>query len=257
MVKQKRPVIYNTTHKYNLNLVIPSDYALRQKVTEANFDSLKKVFSNTEGSVIDHLEHLNDVYEFYSTTEKDIELIELMAPKVAHIYVYTEDTIPVEIMDIFNRYSNGTLVYLWDKYQEYGDMVTNIQEAFKATEVILSLNISLPEDDPEQLLFGLYQVHTNVDQIILNFPSKQESQLTKDSERYYHKVNDSYLLNSEDKFRCFKIMQQPLSVWGMGIQLVANNVSEKALLNYYRDCDQGNVVSHGHKISLDQALKQN
>lgn len=258
MPKIKRPVMYNTTHKYNLTLVDTKMFNLRVKVTTKNFNKLLKEFKKPANTLTSKLEHSSEVYEINASDGLDVvALLTEMCPKVAHVYYYTKEAVPDAILDLFNTYTNGTVVYLWSPQGNVDAIVEDASKAFQSTEVNVKLDIVLPEVNVWHLLFELYRVHAKVDQLILSFPSfPEDTELDEATQKHYDLYEDTGLLqvHSKDKFRCFKVLQHAVSVWGMGVQIEVRNDAEKALLDYYRDCDQGRILRERHKVTLKEVL---
>lgn len=260
MPKIKRPVMYNTTHKYNLTLVEEKHNSLRVKITNDNFDSLLNEFSKASDTIASKLEHSDEIYEVTNSDISDSKLsklLKVMCPKVAHVYYYTKKTVPESILDLFNQYTNGTIVYLWTPRGNNEEIIKDAPRAFECTEVDIKLDLTLPDVNIWHLLFELYQVHAKVDQVILSFPviegkGKLKASVTK--HYTYNKDTNSYHMNTKDKFRCFKVLQHAISVWGMGTQLEVNNEAEKSMIDYYRDCDQGRILIDRHKVTLKEVL---
>jgi len=250
--------MYNTTHKYNLTLVETKNFKMRVKVTKGNFNKLLADFSTPADTITSKLEHSSEIYEINAWDKLDeVKLLSKMCPRVAHVYYYTKTRVPAEVLDLFNQFTNGTVVYIWSPQGDVTDIIEDAPVAFKSAEVNIKLNIELPKVNVWHLLFELYKVHAKVDQLILSFPTLPKSTyLNKGLQKHYvpNKTTKEYEMNSQDKFRCFKVLQHAVSVWGMGVQIEVDNEAEKTLLDYYRDCDQGRILEGRHKITLKEVL---
>ena len=257
MAKIKRPVIYNTTHKYNFNVSDEHKDNVRELVDGQNWEALLTELNLPEDDILSQLGVDNNEYEFREDQGANPTIIPELCKKAKHIYYYTNKQVSEEVLDAFSQFQNGTVVYTL--YQApTKDVYQFISEVTKATEVNLVIPINLVDMEPYNVLFDMVNFRTIVDQVILTFPEIDEEQWGDIDKKYYdYSLDEEHLyLKTENKFNIFKLYQRPFSVWGMGIQLRANTDSEVNTLLYYRLCDQGMIKEGKHTVHLEDIISR-
>lgn len=222
MARKRVLNIHNSDRLYNLNLTTKQEEANFIKVTrlneaeiERNMDKLKK--QSKRFNLRD-----NNTYLLYKQRYGNDTVQDKIFDHGGFVYYYTTDKVPIPVINKLAGVPQSEVIYYCKKEHTLED-VKNVQLASMATKVSIDVPIVLPDINPYDYLFSLYPLRYHVDKVKISFPALQEGEIQKRHKPYYVFYNGAYHLKSKYKFRCFKYLQDPLSVWKMNIWLICDS----------------------------------
>lgn len=191
---------------------------MNQDRLNKEMDSLKK--ESTRYNIRD-----NNRYLLYKQRYGNDTLNDKIIDHGGFVHYYTEDKVPVPIINKLSGAPNSEVVYKCKKHYDL-ESVTNVQFASMATQVTLDVPIVLPDINPYDYLFALFPLRYHVDKVKISFPTLTTKEVRKRHKRYYELKDGVYHLKPKYKYNCFKSVFEPLSTWKMNLWLVCDSLPD-------------------------------
>lgn len=220
--RQKRLLIGNSDRYYNFSLISDTIFDDVKRVTSQNKDEIDKEFKER----VKHNQHTDplglhsrddNIYRVYSSAEISNELLGNIIHYGKKIDYISNKVVPAEILNRLALAKNREIIYEYETLSEGQDLIDNINKAHQAT--ITSVYVELdPTSNIYDLLFKLYPVRTNVDNVYIRF--KKFQQVDPDLRDKFNYLNGYWDIRPEYKFNIFKLIQTTLSTWAMNIHFI-------------------------------------
>ena len=225
MKRKKRLLIGNSDRFYNFSLISESLFNDVDKITFRNVNKYRKEMSN-----IDNKNKKNDPLGLYKKTSKNYWLYSDSGASLGMIkdllhygnrltYI-TDKEISNSLINLLAVAKHREVVYLYNSITE--DMVDNIIEAHKACTTSAYIELD-PLDNPEKILFNLYRLRTNLDNLYIRFKKLSDEEynnLSQSDKTKFSKINNYWEYTPENKFKRFKAIKTSLSIWGINIKII-------------------------------------
>lgn len=225
MKRKKRLLIGNSDRFYNFSLISESLFNDVDKITFRNINKYRKEMSN-----IDNKNKKNDPLGLYKKTGKNywlysdsgasLEMIKDLLHYGNRLTYITDKEISKSLINLLAVAKHREVVYLYNSITE--NMVDNIIEAHKACTTSAYIELD-PLDNPEKILFNLYRLRTNLDNLYIRFKKlsdEEYSNLSESDKTKFSKINNNWEYTPENKFKRFKAIKTSLSIWGINIKII-------------------------------------
>lgn len=219
----KRLNIYNTDRHYNFNLAMRSDIESKIKVTRLNEQEIEAEMDMLRDSSGVLLKRNNKEYIIYQEKYKNDRLIQKLMAHAGGVSYYTNTIVPYHILKELAKNLNGECIYALKKKYTLEE-IYNINLAFMATRVVIDVPVVLPNLNPYDVLFSLFDLKTDVDNVQFSFPPLRDYELGERNKHFYELKEDGlYYMKDRYRFSFFKYVQTSMSIWNMNIVLICES----------------------------------
>lgn len=222
MTRRRSLNVHNTDRLFNLNLITKQEESRFIKVTTINESEIEKEMDEMKRLSGRFNKRDNKQYLIYKQRYSNDTVQEKVINHGGFIYYYTNDRVPVPVINQLAGVPNSEIIYFCQKEYTLED-VKNVQLASMATQVTIDVPIVLPDINPYDYLFALYPLRYHVDKIKISFPALREDEIQERHKKYYYLFDGAYHLKSKYKYECFRHLQEPLSTWKMNLWLVCDS----------------------------------
>ena len=237
--RTKRLNIYNTDKYYNL-MVTPVNEV--KNYNSVNL-STKSVIDDIiiKSSYMDIL-LLEDKFLYVQDEMLEDEYALTMIKKGFNLFYYAKRTVPDKILDAMASTNRGAIIYKMHPSSKIDkDLINNVSKAHEATKVIIDCPVVIPDIAPVDVLTNLAHFSTNVDEVQVDIMPLHDKELREYEKPYYYvDISDNlWHCYPKHKFEYFKELKNPLSGWGMLINLMADTDSDYRTLTELMTKDKG------------------
>lgn len=235
--RQKKLNVGNTDRHFNINLVNQEEEPLVKLVEEKDKEQLTQHLA----SLSKRSRRLNVVdeqhYKVDYTTYMDDYLFSELCKHGGYIDFHTDNLAPYYVIQQLSTRPACHISYAM-QYPFTREQKHNMELAFTATETVIEVDVALPNLSPYTLLFELHDLKTNVDKVVLNFPLVEGECIAEPYRELYQPCGNKYQLTAEARYRFFKYIQDPLSIWCMNIYLNCEDSNMYEELSGYVKADK-------------------
>lgn len=242
--RKKHLTLYNTDKFYNLTLSLVDEVKDRQPVNVLTKADIDKYILET--NPVDLLTD-NRKFMYDQGALIDDNYVITMIKKGMDVYYHTMDpraghagTVPDDVLDAYAQSNRGAVVFGMEK-EPHRDYVTSVEKAHEATKVIIDCPVVIPDVEPNQVVMALAPLSTNVDEVQVDMMPLHDGEMAdfRKAFYYYSIADDLYRPYPQSKFDWFKVIKNPLSGWGMSINLFYQDETEKKALDSLVAKDRG------------------
>ena len=222
--RQKHLTIYNTDKYYNLVLSPASEVRDRVPVnmlTKADIDTYMATTSPAD-ILMD-----NKKFVYDQGSLLDDNYVITMIRKGMDVNYHTRDhrkghagLVPDDVLSAYALSNQGAVVFGMEA-DPHRDYITNVEKAHEATRVIIDCPVVLPDVEANKVVFALAPLSTNVDEVQVDVMPLHDTEMVDFRKAYYYYsiADDLYVPYPKSKFDWFKYIKNPLSGWGMVINM--------------------------------------
>lgn len=233
--RQKHLTIYNTDKYYNLAQTSAQEVKDRIPVnmlTKAEIDTYMATTSPAD-IIMDNKRYIYDQGSLL-----DENYVITMIKKGMDVYYHTRDprkghagTVPDAILEAFATSNKGAVVFGMEA-EPHRDYTVSVEKAHEATKVIIDCPVVLPDVEANKVVMALAPLSTNVDEVQVDMMPLHESEISDFRKAYYFYsiAEDWYTPYPKSKFDWFKRIKNPLSGWGMIINMLYWNEADKTAM---------------------------
>jgi len=233
--RKKHLTIYNTDKYYNLTL---SSAEIIKKRIPINI--LTKPDIDTYMATTSPIDMLTDdkqfIYDQNSLLDEDY--IITMIKKGMDVYYRSRDPrkghaglVPDRILEAYANSNRGAVVFGMEA-EPHRDYIANVEKAHEATRVIIDCTVVLPDITASDVVMSLAPLSTNVDEVQVDVVPLRENEIADFRKTYYYfsLADNLYMPYAKAKFDWFKQIKNPLSGWGMLINMFYRSEDDKKAL---------------------------
>lgn len=228
MAKSKSLTIYNSDRYFNINTKNKEDINRAIKVTHANEEIIENNLDEVAQKSTRYSIKDNNSYMLFNEKYNNDRLIEKICKYGGEVYYYTDSVVPYYVFKDLAMNKNSYTVYRMR--EGFTDKeIDNIALSFMGTKVIIDISVVFPYVNPYDIIRGLHDVRTNVDEVHLTFPKLRE--IEKEQEKYYYYDGEGYCLYPEYKVDFAEHLRVSLSIWKMYIYILTSEEDEQEVKN--------------------------
>lgn len=230
--RQKHLTLYNTDKYYNLTQTSAKEVKDRIPVnmlTKADIDTYMAITSPAD-ILMDNKKYIYDQGSLL-----DENYVITMIKKGMDVYYHTRDPrkghaglVPGTILEAFAASNKGAVVFGMEA-EPHRDYIVSVEKAHEATRVIIDCPVVLPDVEANKVVMALAPLSTNVDEVQVDMMPLHEEEISDFRRAYYFYdiTKDWYTPYPKSKFDWFKRIKNPLSGWGMIINMMYWSDSDK------------------------------
>lgn len=237
--------IYNTDKYYNLNLILRSDVNNMQEVNVLTKPNIDKHILETSPAEL-AMEDTKYIYSKGATYDGgllDEDYVITMIKKGMQVFYYAPvgQLVPEPVLDALSEGRGGVIYRQAGLAQQTPEYLNNVAKAHEATHVAIDCLIILPDVRPYDMMTALSNLKTNVDNVQFVFDPLHDNEIRPLEKPFYYVslADNLWHCYSKHKFNFFKELKNPLSGWGMLIDLIADNSEDLSNLKELEAKDRG------------------
>lgn len=219
--------INNSSRLYNLNTALMEDVKDFTAVTPMNEQRIQGEMNRLEKES-GRFKHRDDThYLIYHEKYDNDNLVESLFDHGGEVSYYTTGLVPYYVIKKMAQCPVSEAVFSLRK--RYTDPeIRNVQVTATATQTKIDMSVVLPDLNPYDCLFSLFDLRYNIDKVQITFPPLTEREMAKKRATYYELKEDKlYHLKTKYKWNFYQIVKEPLSKWKMNIWFVCDSQEEE------------------------------
>lgn len=223
--------INNSSRLFNLNLILLNDLKDFTVVSPFNEQKITGIMNklDKESSRFNHRDEAH--YLVYHSKVDDDDLVDKLFDHAGEVSYYTEGLVPYHVMKKMAQCPVSEAIFSLRK--SYSDQeVRNIQMTASATQTAIDMSVVLPDLNPYDCLFSLFDLRYNVDKIRLTFPPLTSQEMSPSKNEYYTYNSEDQLFHMKTRYKWdfYKVVKESLSKWKMNIWFVCESEDEKSTI---------------------------
>ena len=237
--RTKRLNIYNTDKYYNLMITKAEEVKNYNSVNLSTKPEIDTIILKSSPMDIMLSE---DKYLYVQDEMLEDEYALTMIKKGFNLFYYAKRPVPSKILEAMAESNRGAIIYKMrsnDKIDK--EFITNVSDAHACTKVIFDCPVVIPDIAPVDVLTNLAHFSTNVDEVQVDVMPLHDKEIRAYEKPYYYVelADNLWHCYPKHKFEYFKELKNPLSGWGMLINLLADTDNDYKTLTELMTKDRG------------------